>query len=108
MHLRDSLARLIRAVRAFQATRDEASGIEMKEEISVFYDNDMKDLMYRDWSGFELFFIEILKCTSLPALLQIGHRFETFLVTLFREVQKRSILQSLPAREDTPGVEAQV
>ena len=40
----------------------------MKEEISHFYDHNMKDLMYRDWSGFELFFIEILKCTSLPAL----------------------------------------
>ena len=38
----------------------------MKEEISRFYDHNMKYLMYRDWSGFELFFIEILKCTSLP------------------------------------------
>jgi len=56
----------------------------------------MKDLMYRDWSGFELFFIEILKCSSLPALQQIGHRFETFLMTLYREVQKRSILQAVP------------
>ena len=55
----------------------------------------MKYLMYRDWSGFELFFIEILKCTSLPAQ-QIGHRFETFLMTLLREVQKRSILQGAP------------
>jgi hypothetical protein len=26
----------------------------------------MNYLMYRDWSGFELFFIEILKCTSIP------------------------------------------
>ena len=59
----------------------------------------MKYLMYRDWSGFELFFIEILKCTSLPALRQISHRFETFLMTLFREVQKRSILQNALPRE---------
>ena len=36
----------------------------MKEEISRFYDDHMKFLMYRDWSGFELFFIEILKCTQ--------------------------------------------
>ena len=42
----------------------------MKEEISRFYDEHMKFLMYRDWSGFELFFIEILKCTSIPALLR--------------------------------------
>jgi hypothetical protein len=68
----------------------------MKAQISAFYDFSMKDLMYRDWSGFELFFIEILKCTSLPALGQIGHRFETFLMTLYREVQKRSILQAAP------------
>ena len=39
----------------------------MKEEISAFYDHNIKFLMYRDWSGFELFFIEILKCGSLPA-----------------------------------------
>ena len=103
--LRDSLARLIRAVRQFQAARDEYMAVAMKEEISVFYDHNMKDLMYRDWSGFELFFIEILKCSSLPALAQISHRFETFLMTLFREVQKRSILQNVPAPENLLGVE---
>ena len=62
--------------------------------------------MYRDWSGFELFFIEILKCTSLPALQQIAHRFETFLMTLFREVQKRSILQPQPAPGEEGGAAA--
>jgi hypothetical protein len=56
--------------------------------------------MYRDWSGFELFYIEILKCGSLQALQQIAHRFETFLVTLLREVQKRSQLQGATVRED--------
>jgi hypothetical protein len=103
--LRDSLARLVRAVRRFQAARDEQTAVEMKDEISRFYDHQMKDLMYRDWSGFELFFIEILKCTSLPALAQISHRFETFLMTLYREVQKRSILQNVPVPEDLLGIE---
>jgi hypothetical protein len=79
-------------VRTFQARKDGATAAAMKEAISRFYDTDMKYLMYRDWSGFELFFIEILKCNSLPALAQIGHRFETFLMTLYREVQKRSVL----------------
>jgi hypothetical protein len=60
----------------------------------------MRYLMYRDWSGFEIFFIEILKCTSLSGLGQICHRFETFLMTLFREVSKRSILQNVPLRAD--------
>ena len=44
--------------------RDEAAATRMKEQISEFYDHNMKYLMYRDWSGFELFFIEILKCTQ--------------------------------------------
>jgi hypothetical protein len=96
LNLRDNLVRLLAAVKAFQTGKDEAAANRMKEEISYFYDHSMKDLMYRDWSGFELFFIEILKCTSVPALLQIGHRFETFLMTLYREVQKRSILQTVP------------
>jgi hypothetical protein len=61
--------------------------------------------MYRDWSGFELFYIEILKCGNLAGLQQIGHRFETFLVTLFREVQKRSILQAAPLDPDLAGFE---
>ena len=35
--------------------------------------------------------------------MQIGHRFETFLMTLFREVQKRSILQDYPLPADLPA-----
>jgi hypothetical protein len=60
--------------------------------------------MYRDWSGFELFYIEILKCGSTSALGQIAHRFETFLVTLLREVQKRSFLQGVPPRTDLQDI----
>jgi hypothetical protein len=105
MRLRDGLARLIRTVRAFEARKDDGAAAKMKEEISAFYDHNIKFLMYRDWSGFELFFIEILKCGSLPALVQIAHRFETFLMTLFREIQKRSILQNVPASEDVAAVD---
>jgi len=63
--LRDSLARLIRAVRSSRdAGRIPGRGHE--GEISVFYDHNMKDLMYRDWSGFELFFIEISSARACP------------------------------------------
>jgi hypothetical protein len=104
--LRESLARLIKAVREFEARKDETAAARMKEEISGFYDHNMRDLMYRDWAGFELFFIEILKCASLTALVQISHRFATFLMTLYREVQKRSILRDVPLPDDLQGVEA--
>jgi hypothetical protein len=110
VELREQLARLVHVVREFQAHRDENTAADMKEAISRFYDTDMKYLMYRDWSGFELFFIEILKCPSLSALLQISHRFETFLSTLHREVQKRSILQNtgLGSSDDEPTAETLV
>ncbi len=100
VRLRDGLAELVKALREFQAKKDEAAAAGMKNQISAFYDQNMRYLMYRDWSGFEIFFIEILKCTSLSGLGQICHRFETFLMTLFREVSKRAILQNVPLRPD--------
>jgi hypothetical protein len=93
VRLRDGLVEVVRALRTFQAEKTEAAASHMKDGISAFYDHYIKYLMYRDWSGFELFYIEILKCGSMGALGQIAHRFETFLVTLLREVQKRSLLQ---------------
>jgi len=100
VELRDALVTVVRALGEFQATKDQATANAMKDRISEFYDHHIKYLMYRDWSGFELFYIEILKCGSVTGLLQIAHRFETFLVTLLREVQKRSLLQGAPARDD--------
>jgi hypothetical protein len=100
VRLRDGLASVIRSLREFQKLKDAGSATQMKRAISDFYDHNMKYLMYRDWSGFELFYIEILKCGSLGGLQQIAHRFETFLITLLREVQKRSLLQDTPLGDD--------
>ena len=108
IRLRDGLAVAHQGHPRLRAGQDEPAAQVMKGEISDFYDNSIKFLMYRDWSGFELFYIEILKCTSLPSLMQIAHRFETFLMTLFREVQKRSILQDYPLAPDLSGLEAPV
>ena len=104
LRLRDGLVEVVRAIREFQAARDDAAAARMKDRISEFYDHHIKYLMYRDWSGFELFYIEILKCGSTSALGQIAHRFETFLVTLLREVQKRSFLQGIPPRTDLQDI----
>jgi hypothetical protein len=108
VRLRDGLASLIRAVRDFSEQKNESAAQNMRDEISLFYDESMKYLMYRDWTGFEIFFIEMLKCGSQTALLQIAHRFETFLTTLFREVMKRGILQQAPAGENAAALEAQL
>jgi hypothetical protein len=104
LRLRDGLVEVVQAVHAFQEARDETGAARMKDRISDFYDHHIKYLMYRDWAGFELFYIEILKCASMSALGQIAHRFETFLVTLLREVQKRSFLQGNPPRQDVKDI----
>jgi hypothetical protein len=104
LKLRDGLVAAIAALRAFQLAKDEAAAAKMKDQVSQFYDHHIKYLMYRDWSGFELFYIEILKCASLGGLQQIAHRFETFLLTLLREVQKRSLLNDVAPREDVQEV----
>ena len=53
----------------FQKAKDEEAADRMRTAISDFYDHHIKFLMYRDWSGFELFYIEILKCGSLSGLV---------------------------------------
>ena len=68
----------------------------MKKLISRFYDRSLRFLMYRDWASFESFAVEMLKCDNIPGLLQIAHRFETYLKTLLREVSKRGVLNDNP------------
>jgi len=97
LDLKASLVRLLDTVHAFQRAGSHESADELKRSVAEFYERSLKYLMYRDWGGFELFFGEILKCESIPGLLQIAHRFETYLVTLLREVSKRAVLQEVPS-----------
>ncbi len=103
LRLRDALLRLIGAIQDFARRKDEAAAQQLRDETSYFYDNSIRYLMFRDWSGFELFYIEILKCVSLQGIQAIAHRFETFLQTLFREVQKRSAFRPPVGEAVTPS-----
>ena len=95
--LKKSLENLLRTVQDFYARGDEVTAVALREGTAKFYDRQLRHLMYRDWSAFEQFFVEILKCNSLVALKPITHRYETFLQTLLREVEKRAVLQSQAA-----------
>jgi hypothetical protein len=95
--LKKALETLLRTVRDFYARGDELTAVALREGTARFYDRQLRHLMYRDWSAFEQFFVEILKCNSLAALKPITHRYETFLQTLLREVEKRAVLQSQAA-----------
>lgn len=91
--LKRDLLVLIAEVRRFSEEKTEERAEAMKKAISWFYDRSLRFLMYRDWSSFESFTVEILKCDNVPGLLSIAHRFETYLKTLLREVSKRGVLQ---------------
>ena len=91
------LARLIKALREFQSAprrgrgrSDEGGDLRLLRPQHEVPDVPrlvgLRAVLHRD-----------PEVRSLPALQQIAHRFETFLMTLFREVQKRSILQNCPA-----------
>jgi hypothetical protein len=99
--LRRDLVALILTVRRFADEKTEERAETMKRLISRFYDRSLRFLMYRDWSSFESFAVEILKCDSIPGLLSIAHRFDTYLKTLLREVNKRGVLQGKVQEEET-------
>ncbi|MFQ5791835.1 MAG: hypothetical protein ACE5JI_15285, partial [Acidobacteriota bacterium] len=97
--LREDLKRLVGSVRQFEKSRTDDAARRMKDQASHFYDHSLRYLMYRDWAGFETFCTEVLKCQSLTGLVQIAHRFETYLRTLLQEISKRSVLQEETERE---------
>ena len=102
---RDLLA-LIVAVHKFAEEPSDERADAMKRMISHFYDRSLRFLMYRDWSSFESFAAELLKCDNMPGLIQIAHRFETYLKTLLREVSKRGVLQGESEEESDGSDEA--
>jgi hypothetical protein len=93
--LRRDLIRLIRAVHYIGRGGDSEAVSQIKEMVSGFNDRSLRYLMYRDWASFEMFHAEMERCDSVGGLVQIAHRFETYLRTLLREVGKRSVLQDI-------------
>ena len=98
--LRRDLLRLIVAAHKFGEEKTEERGEALKTLVSRFYDRSLRFLMYRDWSSFESFATELVKCDSMPGMLQISHRFETYLRTLVREVSKRGVLSASEKEND--------
>jgi hypothetical protein len=93
--LREDIVKLMASVHRFGQRPSEELAGALKDEVSAFYERSLKYLMYRDWGAFELFFVEILRCESTPGLVQIAHRFDTYLTTLLREISKRAVLQEV-------------
>lgn len=100
--LQHDLLALTFSVHKFSQEPNEEGAEALKRLISRFSDRSLRFLMYRDWASFESFATELLKCDSEPGMLQLAHRFETYLKTLLREVNKRA---SLSATEDEVSAE---
>ncbi len=90
--LKHDLITLTLSVQKFGQEPSDEGAEALKRLISRFRDRSLRFLMYRDWSSFESFATELLKCDRVPGMLQLAHRFETYLKTLVREVNKRSVL----------------
>ena len=100
LQLREDLLNLLAAVRSFARERDDESAELMKKLVSRFCDKSLRFLMYRDWSTFESFTVEIRRCDSHSGLLQVGHRFDTYVQTLLREIGKRSVFAGRSGGEE--------
>lgn len=102
IQLRRDLHVLFEQVRAFIQKRDIDEAGNLIRNIVDFKQSGLKFLMYKDWQDFDLFLEEIKRTRTLPSLLSILHKFETFLASLLIEVGKRSVFVdlSLERREE--------
>jgi len=90
--LKHALITLTLSVQEFGQEPSDEGAEALKRLISRFCNRSLRFLMYRDWSSFESFAAELQKCDRVPGMLQLAHRVETYLKTLVREVNKRSVL----------------
>ncbi|MBI2841493.1 MAG: hypothetical protein HYX75_24520 [Acidobacteria bacterium] len=104
IQLRRDLNVLFEQIRAFIRKRDIEEMSNLIRNIVDFQQSSLKYLMYKDWQDFDLFLEEVKKARSLPSLLTILHKFETFLASLLIEVGKRSVFVNLSVerREERP------
>ncbi len=95
IQLRRDLNVLFEQVRAFFVKRDLEETGNMIRYIVDFQQSSLKYLMYKDWQDFDLFLNEIKKAKTLPAMMSILHKFETYLASLLIEIGKRSVFINL-------------
>jgi len=100
VQLRRDLNVLFEQVRAFLVKRKMDEANTVIRYIVDFQQSSLKHLMYKDWQEFDLFLNEIKRAKTLPALMSILHKFETFLASLLIEIGKRSAFINLSLEKD--------
>ncbi|PWT89000.1 MAG: hypothetical protein C5B54_09685 [Acidobacteria bacterium] len=101
LRLREDIYDLREAGRQLRKNADLTETSSLVKRIEKFKTGSMKYLMYKDWFEFDNFYHEVLACKTTGNLNFTLHRFDTFLTTLIKEVNKRTILQTHPFTKNT-------
>jgi len=105
IRLRRDLLGLFEYIRKFSKTGKVPELSLLLRQVEAFRKGSMKILMYRDWADFDHFYQELIGCRTSGTLQLTLHRFEVYLLTLIKEVNKRSILRtSQSGRKGPPSM----
>lgn len=96
LKLRSDVSELHDYVKHFRREGELSELSAMVRKLDWFRSRSMRYLMYKDWGDLESFYQEVCACKSSGNLNFSLHRLETFLATLYKEVNKRAILQDHP------------
>lgn len=94
VRLRRDLLGLFEYIRKFTKAGQLPELSDLLKRVESFREGSMKILMYKDWSDFDHFYQELIGCRTTGTLNFTLNRFEVYLLTLVKEVNKRSILRS--------------
>lgn len=95
IQLRRDLNILFQQVRRFMEKREMEDAANLIRNVVDFKESSLKYLMYKDWQDFDLFHEEIKRARSLPSMMSVLHKFDTFLASLLIEVGKRSVFLNM-------------
>lgn len=94
IRLRRDLLSLFEYIRKYTKADQVPELSALLKRVESFREGSMKILMYRDWSDFDHFYQELIGCRTTGTLHFALRRFEVYLLTLVKEVNKRSILRT--------------
>jgi hypothetical protein len=93
--LRNEIWRLLRNIKRVLETKSEQTSTIL-EAVSLFRENSLRFLMYKDRESIERFFEEIEATDGKPELIHVLHRFEAYLQMLLTQVNMRAVLMNYP------------
>jgi hypothetical protein len=102
LELRRELWALVRLMRDASAAGGSPTATKVLEAVAAFGSGGQRHLMYKDWEALERFSEEVDSARGAGELSRTLHRFETYLETLFGQVNMRAVLADHPFDPNSP------